>query len=132
MMAAISNYLEEKWLNTMRGSSYTAPANVYIALFTTQPTDAVAGTEPAGSSYNRQPVTFTSPVQDNDKCTIKNSTEIVFAAATESWGTISWVGLFDAAAGGNMLWQGAVNTAKTVDIDDQVRFQVHELVITLE
>jgi hypothetical protein len=132
-MAAISDYLEEAWLNTLRGTDYTAPTDVYLALFTTAPTDAVAGTEVSGGAYARQAVTFGAPTQESGSVgTIKNSVEVVFPAATASWGSIGWVALFDAATNGNMLWHGAVTTAKTVDIDDQVRFQVDELIITLE
>ena len=131
-MSAITDYLEIAWLNTIRGISFTPPANVYVALFNTAPTDTTPGTEPADAAYARQQVAFNAPAQEGTKGVIKNSSEIVYSTATESWGTIGWMGLFDAATGGNMLWQGAVNTAKTVDIDDQVRFQVDQLVVTLE
>lgn len=131
-MAAISDYLEEQWLNTLRGTNFTAPSNIYVALFNTAPTDSTPGTEPTDAAYGRQEIVFSAVSQVGNKGTISNNAEIVFSVATESWGTIGWIALFDASTDGNMLWQGAVNTAKVVDIDDQVRFQAGELVVTLE
>ena len=40
-MAEMSNYLENALINaTLRNTSYTTPTTVYVALYTSDPTDA--------------------------------------------------------------------------------------------
>jgi hypothetical protein len=48
---------------TLRNTTYTAPATVYVSLWTSDPTDAGSGTEvsTSGTSYARQSVTFGAP-----------------------------------------------------------------------
>ena len=58
-MAEMSNYLENALINaTLRATTYTSPATVYVALFTTDPTDANSGTEVTGGGYARTAVSF--------------------------------------------------------------------------
>ncbi len=46
-MAAMSNYLENALINeVLRATGYTAPTTVYVALFTSDPTDAGSGDAP--------------------------------------------------------------------------------------
>ena len=41
-MAEISNYLENAIINaTLRATTYTSPATVYVSLWTTDPTDEI-------------------------------------------------------------------------------------------
>ncbi len=131
-MGAMSNYLETALLNhVFRNTAYTSPTTVYVALYTSDPTDADTGTEVSGGAYARQTVTFTAPTQVNDKATIKNASEIVFPLATANWGTITHVGIRDAATGGNLLYHGALTTPKTIEAGDQFRFLANELVLDL-
>src|SRR3972149_1846600 len=53
-------------LNVLRGTNITAPANVYVGLFSVNPADdASAGTELTGAGgYARQAVTFGAPATD--------------------------------------------------------------------
>ena len=61
-MAEISNFLENAIINaTLRNTTYTSPATVYVGLFTSDPTDAGSGTEVSGGSYARTAVTFGAP-----------------------------------------------------------------------
>lgn len=131
-MGAMSNYLETALLNhVFRNTAYTSPTTVYVALYTSNPTDADTGTEVSGGAYARQAVTFTAPTQVSDKATIKNASEIVFPVATASWGTITHVGIRDAATVGNLLYHGALTTPKTIEAGDQFRFLANELILDL-
>lgn len=115
-MAQMSNYLENALLNAvLRGVAYTSPAKVYLALYTSDPTDADAGTEVSGPGYARQEFACSAPV--DGVCT--NSGAITFPAATGNWGTVGWVGVRDASIGGNLLYYGATNVAKAYDTGDQ-------------
>lgn len=132
-MGAMSDYLETALLNhVFRNTSYTSPTTVYVALYTSDPTDADTGTEVSGGAYERQAATFTDPTQVGGKATIKNSSEIVFPVATANWGTITHVGIRDAATGGNLLYHGALTTPKIIEAGDRFQFLANELVLDLD
>lgn len=127
-MAEMSNYLENALINvTLRNTAYTSPTTVYLALYTTDPTDADTGTECSGGSYARQAITFGAP--SNGVST--NSAAIEFPAATTSWGTITHVGIRDALTTGNLLYHTPLTTSKTIDTSDIFRIAVGNLSVTL-
>lgn len=127
-MAAMSNYLENALINaTLRNTSYTSPAAVYVALFTTDPTDAGTGTEVSGGSYARQSATFTSP--SNGSSTL--AADVTFPTATGNWGTVTHFGIYDASTSGNLLYHGALNNSKNIQTGDILRIQVNNLTVTL-
>jgi len=93
-MAEISNYLENAIINaTLRNTTYTSPATVYVSLWTSDPTDAGSGTEVSGGSYARTAVTFGAPSGGVST----NSAAVEFPQATASWGIIGWIGINDAS-----------------------------------
>ena len=127
-MSAISNYLENALINgTLRASSYTAPTTVYVALFTSDPTDAGSGTECSGSAYVRQSASFAAP--SNGAST--TSADIQFPQAGGSWGTITHFGIFDASSSGNLLYHGALTVSKTIDTGDVFKIAAGSLTVTL-
>lgn len=126
-MSAFSNYLENKvLLHVFGGTSYTAPATLYLALYTTNPGEGNTGTECSGTSYARQTIAFTVV---ND--TASNTSAVEFPVAGSSWGTISYVGILDNSSGGNLLAYGALTTAKAIDSGDVFRVEAGDLDITL-
>ena len=57
-MAAMTDYLENKVIDWMlRGQTFTPPATLYVALYTTTLTDSSAGTEVTGGGYARVALT---------------------------------------------------------------------------
>jgi hypothetical protein len=127
-MAEMSNYLENALINgTLRATSYTAPTTVYVALYTSDPTDADTGTEVSGTSYARQAVTFGAP--SNGVTT--NSAAVEFPQAGGSWGTVSYIGLRDASTAGNLLYHTALDAAKTIETGDVFRIATGSLSVTL-
>jgi hypothetical protein len=127
-MAEMSNYLENALINgTLRATSYTAPTTVYVALYTSDPTDADTGTECSGTSYVRQSVTFGAP--SNGVST--NSAAVEFPQAGGAWGTISFIGLRDASTAGNLLYHTALDTSKTIATGDVFRIAIGSLSVTL-
>lgn len=126
-MSAFSNYLENKvLLHVFGGTSYTAPATLYLALYTTNPGEGNTGTECSGTSYARQTIAFTVV---ND--TASNTSAVEFPVAGSSWGTISYVGILDNLTSGNLLAYGALTTAKAIDSGDVFRVEAGDLDITL-
>lgn len=127
-MAEMSNYLENALINaTLRNTAFTSPTTIYVALYTSDPTDADTGTEVSGGSYARVAVTFGAP--SNGVST--NSANVEFAAATASWGTIGWIGLRDASSGGNLLYHTPLNVSKVIDTGDIFRITTGNLSVTL-
>jgi hypothetical protein len=127
-MAEMSNYLEDALINaTLRNTTYTSVATVYVSLWTSDPTDAGSGTEVSGGSYARTAVTFGAP--SNGAST--NSADVTFPTATASWGTVGWIGINDAATSGNLLYHTALDTAKAIDSGDIFKISTGNLSVTL-
>ena len=124
----MSNYLENALINeTLRGTAFTAISTPYIALFTTDPTDAGTGTEVSGGSYARQSATFGAPSNGASVTTA----DITFPTCTSAWGTVGWIGIYDAATSGNLLYHTALDTAKAIDSGDIFKISTGNLSVTL-
>jgi hypothetical protein len=127
-MAEMSNYLENALINaTLRNTSYTSPATVYIGLYTSDPTDANTGTEVSGGSYTRTAVTMGAP--SNGVST--NTAAVEFPQASGSWGTVGWIGILDASSSGNLLYHTALDTSKTISSGDIFKIAIGGLSVTL-
>ena len=127
-MAEMSNYLENALINvTLRATAYTAPTTVYLALYTSDPTDADTGTEVSGTSYARQAITFGAP--SNGATT--NSAAIEFPQAGGSWGTVAYIGIRDALTTGNLLYHSPLDASKTIATGDVFRVASGSLSVTL-
>lgn len=110
-MSQLSNYLENALANAvLRNVAYTSPATVYLALYTSDPTDADVGTELTGGGYARQAITFAAPSNGGSS----NSAIVNFGTAGADLGTATHWGVRDAAAAGNLLWHGPLTTAKII------------------
>lgn len=126
-MAAMSNYLETALVNAvLRNTSYTSPTTVYVGLFTSDPTDAGSGTEVTGGAYERKAMAFASPTNG----ATSNSSAVEFDQATDTWGTVTHFGLFDAATTGNLLLHGALTASKTIESGDVFKFATSALTAT--
>jgi len=140
-MSAMSDFLENKlidWLMRAQAigitgataAAGTGPATLYVALFTTNPTDAAGGTEATGGSYARVAVTSSlanwagtqsagsTTASTGTSGTTSNNNAITFPAPTANWGTITGVGIYDASTAGNLLIWGALSASKTVNNGD--------------
>jgi hypothetical protein len=127
-MAAMSNYLEDALINaTLRNTTYTSPATVYVALYTSDPTDANTGTECTGASYARESMAFGAP--SNGVST--NSSAVEFDQATGAWGTITHFGILDALTSGNLLYHGALTSSKVIEDGDVFKFASAAVSVTL-
>ena len=127
-MAEMSNFLENALINaTLRNTTYTSVATVYVSLWTSDPTDAGSGTEVSGGSYARTSVTFAAP--SNGVTT--NNADVTFPTATASWGTVGWIGINDASTSGNLLYHTALDTSKAIDSGDIFKIATGNLSVTL-
>lgn len=110
-----SNYLEQKFLNCFNGVGATAPQNLYLKLFSSNPTDTgTAGTEISYTGYQPHLITFSAPQTYSSGLSIQNSSQIEFAEAQEDVGNITHIGIYDSQTGGNMLVYGELNEIMTI------------------
>lgn len=140
-MAALSDFAENKIIDFLfRGQALgitgasaaagTGPTNIYVALYTANPSDSTAGTEVTGGSYARVTVasslanwagtqgTGTTTASSGTTGTTSNNNAITFPAPTANWGVITGAALLDASSGGNILAYGALTVNKTVNNGD--------------
>ena len=126
---AFTNYLENKIMAyVFTGTAFSSPSgSLYLGLFTAAPGESGGGTEVSGNGYARKAVTMTTSGNAST-----NSSAVEFDAATGSWGTITYVAVFDALTSGNMLAYGELTASKTITTGDVFRVPSGDLDITLE
>ncbi len=144
-MSAMSDYLENKLVDHIfRAQSFSAPATLYVALFTAAPSDSGGGTEVSGGSYARVAVTSSlanwagtqsagsTVASSGTGGQTSNNAAITFPAPSgANWGTVTHFGIFDAASSGNLLFHGALTASKTInDGDAAPSFQAAQLAVT--
>ena len=123
-----TNYLANKLISaTVRAVPFTTPVNVYLALFTTDPTKDNAGDEVEAESYNRQKITFNVPVNG----VTANANQVDWNTATSDWGNVGWISIMDSASGGSMLYFKALDNPKQVLSGDQFKIDAGKLNLTL-
>lgn len=126
-MSEMSNFLEgELYDHLMRNLAYTAPTTLYVALFTTDPTDADSGTEVSAGSYLRQSIAFGAPTDGAGS----NSSAVTFPTATASWGTVTHFGIYDAVSSGNLLLHTPLTASKVVGNGDTFKVNAGDLTVT--
>ena len=129
-MAALSDYAEKLLLDWMMTTgSATRPTAWYVALYTAAPSDSGGGTEVSTGGYARQSVTFDAASSPGG--TTSNSGEVSFTASGGDYGTVTHMGIFDAASSGNLLWHGALTASKTVADGDTLTFAVGNIDLTM-
>jgi hypothetical protein len=75
----------------------------------------------------RQAVTFAAASSG----TSATNATVTFPAATANWGTITHIAVMDASTSGNVLFWGAVTTAKTIETGDTFQVSSGNLTVSL-
>lgn len=138
-------------LNALKGTNYSWPATVYVALLTTQPTDnqgtgivEVAAGSSAGqwSGYARQSVTTStgwSAISGSSTRQISNGATISFGTVTlfsnSSTLVLTGFAIYDASTAGNLLGyggltQGGSAITPTLNNGDACPFAAGQLVLS--
>lgn len=104
-----SNVSKQMVLNFLcRNQSVAQPTQLYLALYSTNPTDADLGTEANYEGYRRQAVTFGVPQVSGGSATIQNSAAVQFAIVPSASGTIAYAALKTAETGGDLVYFGSL------------------------
>lgn len=123
--ATSSNYYHDKSLDfLLKNISWTPPASLWIALYTTVPAlDGTGGVEvsTSGTNYSRLQISasggWNGPGAGANREYV-NSADHTFNVPTANWGTIAGAVLHDAQTGGNMFFVAYLSTPKTVNNGD--------------
>lgn len=116
---ALSDYLEKKFLDHVtNNAAFTQPTTLFLALFSTDPTDAGSGTEIStgvDTAYARQQIHFAAATSGagtavSNGTTSANGVAVSFGAASSSY-TVYHIGIFDASSAGNLLFYGPLTAA---------------------
>lgn len=102
---ALSNYAENYLLD------YLFSGTKYVSLHTADPTDAGTGAEVSGGAYARASVTFAAAASGSKASNVAAT----FPAAAANWGTVTHVGIWDAATAGNLLMYGALAASSAIN-----------------
>jgi len=130
-MSAFSNYLEDQITGWIAGTSMTAPTATFVQLYSQDPTDAGSAT---GALYSR--VTVASGAGSwtrgtGGAGTITNASAITITSSATATASATHFAVFDASATGNLLFYGALTTAKTIASGDEVKFNASALTLTV-
>lgn len=143
-MSAASNYTEGNILSAvLRGVSFPIPSGTYIALYTSDPTDANSGTEVSTSNwpaYARQDAAAGAGISTgwavpgagagNSRQT-SNAKKLTFSKNLGSTVTVTHWGILDALSGGNLLFHKALTASKQVGYNDDLSFAIGALVVNI-
>lgn len=131
-MSAMTNIFEQYVLNAARSTTTTAPAEVYVALFLSSPTETgTAGTEASYTGYARQTVTLDTPTTTGTTVATSNTNQIVFPTPPTASGTVTYAAICDSSSGGNVLVYKALASPITLTSETSPRFNAGEIVLTL-
>ena len=121
----LTKYASSKLTNHLLGkASFTMPTNVYLVLFTADPTTTGAFTNevPASRGYARQAMTAVMATATAGGYSVSGSDVTLGLCTTADWGEITHIGLADSStlgAGNLLTYQAlAVDQKRTIKLGD--------------
>ncbi len=124
MIAVKSTYLKQAVIKAALGeASFPSITNVYLALYTNNPTIADTGTEVTGGSYARQQLSFANA---SDGAKVSNTSE-TFTNMPAT--TVTHWGIRDASSGGNLLYFGAFDLPVQLNASDSFPIASGDIVL---
>lgn len=139
MAGSATDFLERQVLqHTLGIAVMPPPPAIYVALCVTPPTDAAPGDEVVGRGYRRPAATFA--MVDGGGDAAANDAVVEFPPAMQRWGSVSWLELWDAVAGGNRLYwgllvdpeDGITPITRTIQATDILRLPAGSIVVTAD
>jgi hypothetical protein len=131
-MSAFSNYLEDQITGWIAGTTFAAaPTATFVQLYSQDPGEGGGAT---GALYSRVSVasgagSWTRGTGGNG--TITNASAVTITSSATATASATHVAVFDASAAGNLLFYGALTTAKTIASGDEVKFNTSALTLTV-
>lgn len=114
-------------------TAYTEPATYYFGLSTTTiQIDGTGATEPSGGAYARVSLANNKTNWGTAaNASLTNSTAVTFVESTSSWGTITYVAMWDALTVGNLWWFDVLTPARSVASATTVLFAIGSITVQM-
>lgn len=144
MAGSLSDYAENKLLDSVFRGAPFSPTKLYLALFTqgsgleannVAGSVEVAATDSLGAAtgYARVDIGTQGGYVAAVNGTTSNAQNLEFATATGNWGTITHTAIMDAPApGGNVIIWGEITNPRDIFAGDAVRVRAGANIITLD
>ena len=134
-MANFTNFLENKLLDALTGvAPYTFPSNVYIALFTTDPTDAgIVTGEVSVSEYERKSLSGHFSTAVGTSGSSSNTSIISWITPTVPWGIVTHIGFMIGGTKGvsDMLLWAEPYSAQEIDSSYTMLINISDLTLII-
>lgn len=140
-MSKFSNYTENNIIETtLRGAAFPVPSGIHLALFTADPTDANITSNEVNDAtwpaYDRQDVAGGGPIATGWTAAadgVSTNAKVITFPANNGAGnvTVTHIGLYDAAVGGNLLYHAPLVSSKTLLPGDVISFSIGALTVTV-
>ena len=104
--------------------------SLYVALYSTDPTDADSGTEIVYTSYARVAVARTVGGWTVSGNQVENAAVITFPTSTGGSDTATHFGIRTAASGGDLIGSGALNSSIAIVSTNIPKFNAGDLTVT--
>lgn len=128
-----TDVLEKGFLNVLRGITFNAPANFYVGLYLTNPTETgISGTEINYPGYERQLVTFSTAAEQDKQIQVVNTNQITFPQSMVEAGSVGYIGISDSPVGGTMYAYGKLGEELSISTGEAPILMKNEIIITSE
>jgi hypothetical protein len=127
---SLGDYGERIALDAAAG---VAPAvTLYVHLYTDSVAADGTGTEVTnvGTGYVKQVVSFDPAATSGGVTTTSNDVEVLFPLATASYGSV--VSMAIKNNGGDVFWYGDLTVPKSIDTNDQLRFAIGDIDLSMD
>ena len=104
--------------------------SLYVALYSTDPTDADSGTEIVYTSYARVAVARTVGGWTVSGNQVENAAVITFPTSTGGSDTATHFGIRTASSGGDLIGSGALNSSIAIASSDIPKFNAGDSTVT--
>ena len=135
MAGALTLYARNKLVEHSLGlTAWTMPTNVYMGLFTADPTDAGLLTNELPNQDNYARVNLATLLGTASNGTVTNIANILFNTPTIDWGSVTHLGLIDSPThgSGNMLYAQELLNPIIVTVADPALFEIGLFSVTLD
>ena len=110
----------------LRNTNFTPASTIYVSIHTASPGETGAN-ENSAYTGDRKSVAFDAPSAGTG--VTQNTGAVTFASMPAI--TVTHIGLWDAATGGNFIWGGALDNSKVVSNGDSFIIAIGDLDIDL-
>ena len=125
-MSAKSDVLENEIIaHLFGGTACPQPTQWWLAIYSTDPTDAITPTVPVALTSRFQ---ITAWTRNNNEATNPNPIQLPPVPVSQTW-TITHYAIFDASTGGRPLYHGAFRIAKTLQQGDILFIAAGQVVV---